>query len=94
MTNEKSESVDLESAYAYVRQCARQRNGITGIDARATWWVVTVFGLDVVRHAIPKAVGDMITAYIDMHVLAVENGTIVEYSGPSWTSGACYPPGK
>jgi len=89
-----SESIGLEVAYAYVRQCARQLNGITDIDSRATWWVVTIFGIDVVKRTDSKVVRDMITAYIDMHILAVENGTIVEYSGPSWTSGACYPPGK
>lgn len=89
-----SESFDLESAYEYVRQCARQLNGITDIDPRATWWVVTMFGIDVVKRTDSKVVSDMITAYTDMHVLAVENGTIVEYRGPkksNLTSGADYP---
>lgn len=89
-----SEYVGIEVAYAYVRECARRLNGITDIDAKAAWWVVTVFGIDVVKHATPTAVSGMITAYINMHVLSVEDGIIIEHSGPSWTSGACYPPGK
>ena len=92
IVSESEDHVCIEVAYEYVRQCARKLSGVLDIDAKAAWWVVTGFGLDAVTHATPRAVSEMITAYIEMHVLSVENNKIVEHSGPGWTTGACYPP--